>query len=609
MNFDEEFQKTYRNEFTLPEKLSETYSIVSCLKYSDERQIYVLKDRNGKKFVLKTENGDDSTRLENEYRIASLIIRSQGQEGVPKPVMLLREDSCTYYIREYIEGKTIRDIIEKNGCLSEKQTRSVAYSLCSVLEKIHSLPERIICRDIKPENIVIADDGRCFLIDLDAARSVKKDHTNDTVCLGTRTTAAPEQFGFGQTDERTDVYAVGMLMLYMMSGDYDKNELPNDRTARIIRRSTRFDPNRRYSDISDLKSALDQNKRSIRIALFSAASAVLIAAAAVFLCARSADVPEVSAPVSITEAPAVSAEPPVTAESEIPQETTTAQETTAAPKTTSAQETSAVTESKKTSFTAFLTAPAGEDEVTDMYRAINPDWVLNGDGSYTYTCTPGNDGTVFRLLPEEYCKPEDMRCAFVTVSAQGAEVWTCLTAPDRSGEWFCSTPMCIKENRERVIFRTPDGISSGLILCLNELTSGASVTVSDIAYSDSDYNGADVWNLDSSGNYTFTKDTVTSLAFFPETGMEQAEIGYVYADVEVTGEMVCGIAGYNENDGFTYCNGFTVRNEKKRLCWDLKHGLSNGRISHELSFDCYFYSDDLTAKVSNIVFSEKPIIE
>ena len=95
MNFDEEFRKTYRNEFSLPEKLAGTYSIVSCLKYSDERQIYVLKDRDGKKFFLKTGNGDNSPRLENEYRIASLISRPQDHEGVPKPVVLLREDSCT----------------------------------------------------------------------------------------------------------------------------------------------------------------------------------------------------------------------------------------------------------------------------------------------------------------------------------------------------------------------------------------------------------------------------------------------------------------------------------------------------------------------------------
>ena len=69
------------------------------------------------------------------------------------------------------------------------------------------------------------------------------------------------------------------------------------------------------------------------------------------------------------------------------------------------------------------------------------------------------------------------------------------------------------------------------------------------------------------------------------------------------------IAGFNSEDGFTYCDGYNLKNESKHLCWDLKHDLSNGKICQSLAFDCYFNSDYLTATVKNIVFSEKPILD
>ncbi len=633
MSFDEEFEKLYKNDCKLPEKISEAYSIFSCLKYSDERQVYIVKDPEGKSFVLKIGSGDNSLRIENEYRIASLIYDSLKNENFPQPVLFYCENGYTYYIREYIAGKTLRDKIDKTGVFSDKETCLAAYKICSILEKIHTLPERIICRDIKPENIVISADGQYHIIDLDAARTIKPDNKNDTVYLGTRTTAAPEQFGFGQTDERTDEYAVGMLMLYMLSGDYDKRELRRGKAAKIIERSTRFDPERRYQNISKMKAALVGRDHIPQLAAAASACAALTVLAVTLSYAAG-----IEAPV-LPEQPAnneieynTSANTSVT-----PETVTEYRETTI---TTKAAASDASTEpvsekesdnarasslspadepivspitaltdpDKKSSFT-FLTEDSGNKEMSDMYRAANAGWVFNDDGSYSYKCTKDNEDIVFRLLPEEHFDLKKLRCAAVTVNTTGCEAWVCLTAPGTDGEWFHSTPMDIRDKPKKVIFKTPDGISNGLLLTVGSMVKGETVTIKDISYSDKEYTGPDFWNENDDGSFTFTKDTVTSLAFFPKSDIELSKVNYVYADIEVEGEMVCGIAGFNSEDGLTYCDGYNLKNESKHLCWDLKHNLSNGKISKELSLDCYFYSDDLTATVKNIVLSEKPILD
>ena len=614
MSFDEDFEKIYKNDCKLPKKISDAYSVFSCLKYYDERQVYIVKDTQGKKYVLKIGTDDNSLRIENEYRIASMIGESGINDGFPRPVMFFHEDGHTYYIREYIAGVTLRDQIDKKCVLPEQQVCLIAGNICSILERIHNLPNRIICRDIKPENIVISSDGQCHIIDLDAARIVKPENDTDTVCLGTRTTAAPEQFGFGQTDERTDVYALGMLMLYMISGGYDKNALRRGKAARIIRRATSFDPERRYMNVSKMRSALVRNRRApqlIAAALICTALVVLTVIIPYSIGTQASGTPDSTAEnnyqsktSNIPEAASESISASVSADSPEYDASSLGQVNDQSLVTASPTASS----DNMTSF-SVVTEAVGDKEISDMYRAINTGWVLNEDGSYSYTCVQDDESIDFRLLPEEHFDLKKLRYAAVTVNTTGCEAWFCLIAPDIYGNWFHSTPMGIKDIPEKVSFDIPDGISGGLTLSINGMMKGEEVTVRDISYSDREYTGPDMWHKNDDGSFTFTKDTVTSLAFFPESDIELSKVNYVYADIEVKGEMVCGIAGFNDEDGFTYCDGYTIKDESRHLCWDLKHGLYNGKISKELSFDCYFYSDDLTATVKNIVFSEEPVFD
>jgi serine/threonine protein kinase len=97
-------------------------------------------------------------------------------------------------------------------------------------------------------------------VDLDTAEDVRPEKTADTVVVGTAATAAPEQFGFRRCDERTDVYAIGMLLLYLLSGEYTPSALKNASVAkplrRIIDKSLQFDPRKRYDSVDRLMKRL-----------------------------------------------------------------------------------------------------------------------------------------------------------------------------------------------------------------------------------------------------------------------------------------------------------------------------------------------------------------
>ena len=83
----------------------------------------------------------------------------------------------------------------------------------------------MIYRDIKPENILLLPDGGIGLIDFGIARQFKDGKDTDTRHMGTRATAAPEQYGYAQTDQRTDLYSLGMTLIWLLTGRYDRDSL------------------------------------------------------------------------------------------------------------------------------------------------------------------------------------------------------------------------------------------------------------------------------------------------------------------------------------------------------------------------------------------------
>ena len=188
-------------------------------------------------------------------------IRCQGNADVYKALQKIRhpnlpavysvteQKDCVEVIEAYIPGLTVAQVLQ-TGLYTEDGTRAVIRELCSALDALHTA--RIIHRDIKPENVMIDTSGNVCLIDYDAARFYKPYQTQDTSFIGTVGFAAPEQYGFKQTDPRSDIFALGVLMNVMLTGEHPTKSLYAGKLRRVIETCIQIDPNRRYGSARDL---------------------------------------------------------------------------------------------------------------------------------------------------------------------------------------------------------------------------------------------------------------------------------------------------------------------------------------------------------------------
>ena len=129
----------------------------------------------------------------------------------------------------------------------------VVRSVCNALAVLHT--KNLVHRDVKPENVMICQDGRVVLIDFNASRKIF-DVGKDTVVMGTVGYASPEQLGIAQSDMRTDIYALGVMMNVMLTGKHPSKELAKGKAGRIIRKCTNISPEKRYQSVIQLSKAM-----------------------------------------------------------------------------------------------------------------------------------------------------------------------------------------------------------------------------------------------------------------------------------------------------------------------------------------------------------------
>lgn len=253
--------------------------VISELKSTDKTSLYVLYDRICRRKLLM--KSGDRAAIENE---AAMLERFAGN-GVP-PVYGCRElDSKGFLFRRYIEGKSLREHIDNSGCFSAKRTAEIGSEVCKILSRLHSAEPPVIHRDIKTDNIVLTPNGEVYIIDFDIAREYDEAVERDTTVLGTPITAPPEQFGYTQTDERSDIYAVGVMLNEMLTGSVkvDTTVLPRG-LSKIIARCTEFSPEKRYKNAMELEAVLSAFIRPKKMVYMAAAAcAVLIAVLALTL--------------------------------------------------------------------------------------------------------------------------------------------------------------------------------------------------------------------------------------------------------------------------------------------------------------------------------------
>lgn len=167
---------------------------------------------------------------------------------------------------DFVPGENLEQLLSARGRLAEKDAARLVAQLCEAAAALHA--HGIIHRDISPTNVIVAADG-AHLIDLGIARFRAEGATHDTTQLGTPGFAAPEQHGFAQTDARTDVYSLGRVLGYLLTGvrpempdaaEYEQaledERIVSPRMRAVVERASAFEPSARYQSAAELARAL-----------------------------------------------------------------------------------------------------------------------------------------------------------------------------------------------------------------------------------------------------------------------------------------------------------------------------------------------------------------
>lgn len=189
--------------------------------------------------------------------------KAAGVSRLPHVRELYRLPDALVAVYDYVEGPTLRELVQERGPLAPGCAVALARQLCQALAPLHAAG--VVHRDIAPGNVVVAADG-AHLIDLGIARMRVDGASHDTTRLGTWGFAAPEQYGFAQTDARSDVFSLGRVLAYALTAadpadasfDSAAQESPLVLPAlrKVIKKATAFEPSARYQSAGELERAL-----------------------------------------------------------------------------------------------------------------------------------------------------------------------------------------------------------------------------------------------------------------------------------------------------------------------------------------------------------------
>ncbi len=201
--------------------LAHRYRIVKCIGQGGMGRVFAAEDLklSGKRWAVKEWiAGESSTDVSD--REAEILLKLD-HPNLPDIVDYYHfpELSRSYLVMELVKGQTITEWTRERGKASESFVVQIGMQLCNILMYLHGQkPHPLIHRDLKPDNVMLDGHEHVHLIDFGIARQYKENQQNDTIELGTPASLAPEQRSGRQTDERTDLYQLGGVLYYMLSG-------------------------------------------------------------------------------------------------------------------------------------------------------------------------------------------------------------------------------------------------------------------------------------------------------------------------------------------------------------------------------------------------------
>ncbi|MHB2018123.1 MAG: serine/threonine-protein kinase [Candidatus Xenobia bacterium] len=261
------------------EMLDSRYRVRDLLAEGGMSFVYEVEDqRTGGVLALKVMRelvADRATQAELEaqfVREAELLARLS-HPNLPRVTDHFVWNGRRCLVQELVRGRTLEAASEGGPC-RETDVLGWTLQLCDALEYLHQAD--IVYRDIKPSNCIVTDGGQIKLIDFGIARVFAIGKARDTVLMGTPGFAAPEQFGRDQTDARSDIYSLGVLMHVLLTGRdpsatpfifpdvRELNPLVSDRVRQAVAKALELSPERRFQCIAELRSFLSTGELPLR---------------------------------------------------------------------------------------------------------------------------------------------------------------------------------------------------------------------------------------------------------------------------------------------------------------------------------------------------------
>lgn len=226
------------------EAVTTEYDTLRVLKRSPRGTVSVVRHKkSGTRYVFRRYSGSGEV-----YRRLLPVLCPH----LPQIMEAAEQDGQTAVLEEYVQGDTLAELL-MGARLTEREARQVTMQLCQALHVLHSMGA--VHRDVKPENVILRGSD-AVLIDFDAARIYKVASESDTQVLGTTGFAAPEQYGIFQSDERADIFSLGVLLNIMLTGKHPSREMAAGKMGRIVRKCTMTAPEQRYQSARALMEVL-----------------------------------------------------------------------------------------------------------------------------------------------------------------------------------------------------------------------------------------------------------------------------------------------------------------------------------------------------------------
>jgi serine/threonine protein kinase len=260
--------------------LNKRYEIISVLGKGGMGCVYRVRDRSlgGRVLAVKELRTDrlQAPKIREalaQFQTEARILMRLTHPNLPKVYDYFSLPGAYYIVMEYIQGKTLEQILNsrRGKPVDERLALSCALQMCRAMHFLSvQKPRPIVFRDIKPSNIMVARDGRVKLIDFGIARFFKEEQKEDTYVYGTPGYAAPEQYGMGQTDVRSDLFSLGATLYHCLTGEHPpqnpldfsdprrKNRKMSRESAAIIKKALEPDREKRFQSAYEMKSAIQK---------------------------------------------------------------------------------------------------------------------------------------------------------------------------------------------------------------------------------------------------------------------------------------------------------------------------------------------------------------